>query len=88
MQSPEFARAVQQLIGLSGHWHVALMCAERKPSRCYRSLRAGFLVTHSQPVFHLIGARLRVPHRLSPHLRVESATLIYDKNDQTQLPGV
>ncbi|MDH3637820.1 MAG: DUF488 domain-containing protein [Gammaproteobacteria bacterium] len=88
MYSPVFKNTVRQLLGLSRHQHVTLMCAERDADRCHRSLLADFLVAGGRPVFHLVAAGVQSSHRLSPRLRNESGKLIYDRNTQTQLLGI
>src|ERR1700740_2705211 len=38
MQTPEFAAAVDDLLGASAHNDIVIMCAEAVPWRCHRSL--------------------------------------------------
>jgi len=88
MLSTDFQRAAVQLIALARIRHVAVMCSERDPARCHRSLLADFLVMHGQPVAHLMAAGRWVSHRVSMHVRIESGVLIYDRHSQARLPGI
>src|SRR5262249_3911076 len=44
MQTDEFARGLEELVGLSRNLRTAIMCAEAVPWRCHRSLVADALI--------------------------------------------
>ena len=77
MQTPEFDRAATQLINLTRHATGAILCTEKAPASCHRSLIADFLVLQGITVLHIIDAEVR-EHYLRFEARKESAELIYD----------
>ena len=80
METREFETAVRQLAALAGRGRTALLCAERQPEHCHRSLIADYLVLNGALVVHLIDFAEQRVHRLRPEARRESATLIYDRH--------
>ena len=80
MQTAEFEQAVSQLLDLAGRGNMAIMCAERDPMQCHRSLISDYLLLQGAEVMHLINADTLQPHVLRPEARRESAALIYDRN--------
>ncbi len=79
MQTPEFARAAAQLQRLATQATTAMLCAEKLPEHCHRSLIADFLLLAGMEVMHIIDADTTVSHQLRPEARRESATLVYDR---------
>lgn len=77
MQTPDFERAATQLINLTRHATSAILCAEKTPDYCHRSLIADYLVLQGITVLHIIDAEVK-EHYLRPEARKESAELIYD----------
>ncbi len=77
MLTPEFDRAATQLINLTRHATSAILCAEREPAFCHRSLIADYLVLQGITVLHIIDAEVR-EHHFRAEARKESAELIYD----------
>ena len=77
MQTAEFERAAIQLINLTRHATSAIVCAEKDPAFCHRSLIADYLVLQGITVLHILGAEVR-EHYLRSEARKESAELIYD----------
>jgi uncharacterized protein (DUF488 family) len=77
MQTSEFTDAVQQIASLAAHERCALMCAEAVPWRCHRSLIADALTLRGVQVEHIVGARGRKPHALTPWARVEGMRITY-----------
>jgi uncharacterized protein (DUF488 family) len=59
MQTPDFARHLDELIALPGQ--VAIMCAEAVPWRCHRSLIADALAARGIPVWHIMSAQTKNP---------------------------
>ena len=79
MASEAFQRAVVQLGTLGRRGVTAIMCAEKDPDKCHRSLIADYLTLHGARVLHLIEAEMVREHVLNPHLRRESKRLVYDR---------
>jgi uncharacterized protein (DUF488 family) len=79
METQAFQRAAAQLIGLAGRGATAILCAEREPERCHRSLIADYLILQGIAVVHLMSAGESREHQLRPEARRESAELVYDR---------
>jgi uncharacterized protein (DUF488 family) len=56
-----------------------MLCAERDPAQCHRSLIADYLTLQGARVVHLIARGETREHALSPAVRRESAALVYDR---------
>ena len=80
MQSDAFAQAATQLLRLAATAPAVILCAERLPEQCHRRLIADYLTLQGAKVIHLIDEAVQRDHLLSPELRRESSTLIYDRN--------
>lgn len=77
MASETFRGAATQLLADGQRECLCLMCAEREPAQCHRSLIADWLVLQGAKVLHLLEpgeARLHLPH---PALRPEQGILRY-----------
>lgn len=85
MESTQFQQAIVQMINLSGRAPLAIMCAEKLPKHCHRSLIADYLVLLNVKVKHIVYSNRLDIHQLSGLARTESATLIYDRNITTKL---
>lgn len=85
MGTDTFARAATQLLRLASRQATAIMCAERNPADCHRSLIADYLVLRGWRVRHLIAPGQHVDHRLDPRARRESHELVYDRLVNAQL---
>lgn len=79
MESQVFANGIAALIKLARLSKVAMLCAEREPGHCHRSLIADYLALQGIAVVHLLELDQRREHALSPQARRESAELIYDR---------
>jgi len=79
METEAFARAIAQLLGLARHTPTAILCAERLPENCHRSLIADYLTLQGISVVHLINGNEQRTHQLDPRARRESASLVYDR---------
>lgn len=77
MQTAEFNRAVDQLIELSKHDRLVLMCAEAVPWRCHRSLIADALLVRGISTEDIRTPTQRMPHRLTPFARVQGTEITY-----------
>ncbi|HKJ10677.1 MAG TPA: DUF488 domain-containing protein [Gammaproteobacteria bacterium] len=80
MQTDAFQRAATQLRSMAGRGATAIMCAERDPARCHRSLIADYLTLQGTRVVHLIDLGRTHEHQLRSEARRESAALIYDRH--------
>lgn len=85
MDTAEFERGVAQLTRLALKSPCAVLCAERAPERCHRSLLADYLTLNGLRVVHLLEEGESREHLLSPLARRESGRLIYDRNSQHSL---
>lgn len=85
MLTRDFDRAANQLIKLTQHANGAIMCAEKEPAFCHRSLIADYLVLQGLNVLHIIDADV-TEHYLRSEARKESAELIYDHSVISPLP--
>ncbi len=86
MQTAEFEESVAELVRREEGRRVAIMCAESLPWRCHRSLIADALLARGIPVWHIMSAGERSPHRLTPFARVEGARITYPP-EQMELSG-
>lgn len=85
MQTEEFRTVAAQLMVLAGRTRLALMCAEKDPSHCHRSMIADYLSAAGVRVVHLVGHGERIEHRLSVLTRQQGNELIYDRCEAAQL---
>ena len=85
MATEEFRRGVNQLLHLAQQATTAIMCAEKLPEHCHRSLLADYLVLQGVEVIHIIDEGETREHHLSPFARRESAQLIYDRHTTASL---
>ncbi len=77
MQSPEFSRALKDLMEIASESPTAIMCAEAVPWRCHRSLVADALSARSVAVEHIMSKSSRKPHTYTPFARIEGETVTY-----------
>lgn len=85
MDTAEFQTAAAQLARLAARAPTAILCAERLPEECHRSLIADYLTLQGMRVIHLIEEDELREHRLRPEARRESAQLIYDRHTTGRL---
>ena len=79
MDTEIFKKAISQFLSLVAHAPTAMLCAERDPDHCHRSLIADYLILRGLQVMHLIEPGMSREHLLSPQARRESARLVYDR---------
>jgi uncharacterized protein (DUF488 family) len=79
MQTPAFAAAIDELIGLAQTQQTAIMCAEAVPWRCHRQLVADTLVARGVEVLHVTGRGKAERHRLTPFARMDGDHIVYDR---------
>lgn len=77
MLTPEFERAMADLLALAESSRTAYMCAERLYFRCHRMLVSDWLVAHGYEVLHIDGTGPLKPHRLTAEGRMVEGRLIY-----------
>ena len=77
MLTEAFRDAIERLIGRASSVRTAIMCAERLPSQCHRSLISDYLVARDVAVAHLVEADRREAHKLSPLVEVRGGMLHY-----------
>jgi uncharacterized protein (DUF488 family) len=77
MQTPAFARALDELLTLASRRRLAMMCAEAVPWRCHRSLVADALTARGAPVEHIMSATLSKPHTVTSFARIEGGRVWY-----------
>ena len=78
METPEFARARDDLIETSRRLATAVMCAESVWWRCHRRMLADALVIAGCEVIHILDGPRLDSHRLAPAARVEGGLPVYD----------
>ena len=76
MLTPEFERAIADLIKLGEQSRTAYMCAERVYFRCHRMLVSDWLVAHGHEVLHIDDAEPK-PHKLMAEARLIDGQVIY-----------
>ena len=77
MLTPEFERAVGDLIKLAEHSLTAYMCAERVYFKCHRMLVSDWLVAHGHEVLHIDDEKPPKPHKLMADARLIDGKVIY-----------
>jgi uncharacterized protein (DUF488 family) len=77
MLSPEFERAIAELIKLGEQSRAAYMCAERVYFQCHRMLVSDWLVAHGHEVLHIDDAKPPKPHKLMAEARLVDGQVIY-----------
>lgn len=77
MQTPEFHKALEELIQLANQDQIAVMCAEAVPWRCHRSLIADALLVRGIRSEDIRSATRRQVHALTPFARVQGTRITY-----------
>ena len=77
MLTPEFDKAMSELVALAENSRTAYMCAERLYFRCHRMLVSDWLLAHGHEVLHIDGTGPLKPHRLTSEARLIEGQLIY-----------
>lgn len=85
MRTEEFRQAFERLVETGRGQRTAIMCAERLPWECHRSLIADYLIARGENVVHLISTGADELHRLNPLVRLRDETLVYDGEAQGEL---
>jgi uncharacterized protein (DUF488 family) len=87
MQTSEFSRALDELIALSQHSAVAIMCAEAVPWRCHRSLIGDALTVRGISVLDIMTTAKATPHVLRSFARVDGTAITYPPEAQEHENG-
>jgi uncharacterized protein (DUF488 family) len=77
MLTPEFERAIVELVALAERAPTAYMCAERLYFRCHRMLVSDWLVAHGHQVLHIDGVGPLKSHTLTVEARLIEGRLLY-----------
>jgi uncharacterized protein (DUF488 family) len=77
MLTPEFERAIAELVALAEKAPTAYMCAERVYFRCHRMLVSDWLVAHGNQVLHIDATGPVRPHTLTAEARLIEGQLLY-----------
>jgi uncharacterized protein (DUF488 family) len=77
MLTPDFDRAMSELLEYAARSRTAYMCAERLYFRCHRMLVSDWLLAHGHEVLHIDAEGLVKPHTLMPEARIIDQRLIY-----------
>lgn len=85
MQTPEFEKALEELMALAQKHRLALMCAEAVPWRCHRSLIADALLIRGYMVEDIMTQTRRQPHKLTPFAKVRELKITYPAEKQPLL---
>ena len=75
--TPEFGRAIEELLALARRSRTSYMCAERVYFHCHRMIVSDWLVAHGHEVRHIDGEGPVRPHKLTADARVIDGELIY-----------
>lgn len=86
MQTPEFQRAVKELIALGETSRTAIMCAEAVPWRCHRSLVGDALLVRHMHVQDIMSAHKSSPHRLTKFAQVKGKKILYPPAIEEETP--
>src|SRR5450759_1279088 len=71
MQTPEFTRALGELIDMAIEKRIAIMCAEAVPWKCHRSLIGDALLIRNIKVEDIFDEKTIKPHLLTPCAKVD-----------------
>jgi len=77
MLTPEFERAMAELIKIAEQSRTAYMCAERVYFQCHRMLVSDWLVAHGHEVLHIDDTKPPKPHYLMKEARLLDGKVIY-----------
>lgn len=88
MEGAEFARGIDELLGLATRESCAIMCSESVWWRCHRRLVADHLVlVEGLEVLDLMHDGRQGPHPVTPGVREHEGVLIYDQDPGSESPG-
>jgi uncharacterized protein (DUF488 family) len=82
MDTPEFRASLDALLARSAAEPTAILCAERHPSNCHRSLISDAALLRGVPVIHLLEPGKSCAATLHPCARADGGYLTYDVGAQ------
>jgi uncharacterized protein (DUF488 family) len=85
MATPAFGAAIDALLAVAAATPTAIMCAEKLPAECHRSLIADYVLARGTAVVHLVAPGERESGRLDPAARAVRGGLVYDGGGQQRL---
>jgi uncharacterized protein (DUF488 family) len=77
MQTPAFAKSLDELIGTAKKQTTVIMCAEALPWRCHRSLIGDALTVRGVEVRDIFSRTECRSHTMTPWAKVEGAQVVY-----------
>ncbi|MFZ0732229.1 MAG: DUF488 domain-containing protein [Candidatus Sulfotelmatobacter sp.] len=77
MLTPEFERAISEVIRLAEGLRAAYLCAERLYFRCHRMLVSDWLSLHGHEVLHIDAEGPVKPHKVTAEARLIDGQLLY-----------
>ncbi len=80
-----FAQAIEELLAETASAPTAILCAEKLPRECHRSLIADYLLARGTEVMHLLAPGSCEPARLNPAARTVAGALVYDAAQRSLL---
>ncbi len=84
MQTPDFEKALAELIHLAKDDRIAVMCAEAVPWGCHRSLIADALLVRGVRVQHIMSTTHSHPHTLTPFAKVNGTRVLYPGSEHRE----
>jgi uncharacterized protein (DUF488 family) len=87
MTTPEFRRALDELLVAASEQRTSIMCSEAVPWRCHRSMISDAVVARGWDVMHILDASAS-PHRLTRWAVLEGDEVRYPagRDQQPLLP--
>lgn len=79
MESQGFIRLAGVLVRMAAMERIALMCSERLPEHCHRTLVADYLFANGCRIVHLIDEGEAREHRLHPRAVRVGDTVVYNR---------
>lgn len=79
METPEFRAGIERLLDLACARRTAVLCAEKDPDHCHRSLIADYLTVRGYTVHHLLAPGVSRRHGLHPAAWLEGFSLVYGR---------
>lgn len=85
MQSPKFIDTINKLIFESKTYTIAIMCNEKMPWNCHRSLIADTLSVRNRPVYNILDKYTPKKHILTKFAKVSGLRIIYPKYKENKI---
>jgi uncharacterized protein (DUF488 family) len=82
METEEFRRGVDSLLGYAAGGKVAVMCSEAVWWRCHRALVSDYLKSLGVSVYHIMSERIGKPHPYTSAAKVVDGKLSYHAQDK------